>query len=179
MFNQKSAGLNCQSNQFGELYKTYASSIYRLGFRLLGNEEEAKDVAQETFLRLYQSLNGGPSLEKPKSWLYAVAVNYCNDLLKHKSHAPGILETNIGASWDLSPEKEAELQERARLVRNALDRLPRQDRILIVLYLDGLSYTEMAKATGIKLSSVGKTLSRAVEKLASRTKKGEIHEMPE
>jgi RNA polymerase sigma-70 factor (ECF subfamily) len=171
--------LNCPRDRFDELYKTYGQNIYRLGFRLLGNQEEARDVTQETFLRLHQILNGGPSLEKPKSWLYKVAANYCKDLLKHRNLAPRILEASLGATEGANPERETELQEHSRLVRNALDRLSKQDQLLIILYLDGLSYTELAETTGIRISSVGKTLSRAIDKLAFLIREGEVHEMPE
>lgn len=171
--------LHAPKSGFDELYGMYSERIFRLAFRLLGNQEEARDATQETFFRLHQKLNGGPPLEKPKSWLYRVAVNYCSDLLKHKKLSPRILDLNSTSPVGLGPEKETELQERSRLIKNALDQLPRQDRFLIVLYMDGLSYLELAETSGIKITSVGKTLSRAVEKLACLIREGDTNEMPE
>lgn len=153
--------------QFEELYAEYWEPIYRHTWRLLGLPEQAEDAAQEAFLRLYHKLNAEEELNHPRAYLYRIATNLCyNQLRRQKKLRDIIAESGRIQSHDGSPEKELFRKESAALIRRALEKLSRRDRLLLQLYDDGLSYSEISDITGIKKTSVGKLLSRAVERCA-------------
>ncbi len=64
---------------FDQIMRLHQKQVLMTALRLLGNMEDAQDAAQETFLRLYKSLNRLPDVLEMKSWLYRVTVNICND----------------------------------------------------------------------------------------------------
>jgi RNA polymerase sigma-70 factor (ECF subfamily) len=154
------------------LYKEYFPTIYRLGFRLLGNSEQALDLTQEVFLKLYRRLNGGPPVTEIKGWLYRTAANLSYDWLRRKCRFQKISASRLERT-EKDVEQELIDAEAIQAVREALEQLPPRDRILLVLYLDELSYDEISKATGFRKSSVGTFISRAINRLAKELEKGE------
>jgi RNA polymerase sigma-70 factor (ECF subfamily) len=165
------ADLESRKELFESLYEHFAAAIYGFSYRLLGNPEEARDLTQETFFRLFQAMDGGPPIDNPKSWLYAVAANLCTNQLKKKAQrrrGTGFTDRN-----GRSQEEELVIRQESELLRRCLSRLDKRDQILLMLYGNDLSYAEMSRATGLKTSSIGKTLARAIEKLARLVKEGE------
>jgi len=163
--------LQSHKEPFESIYEQFASAIYGFGYRLLGNSEEASDLTQETFFRLFQAMDGGPLIDNPKSWLYTVAANLCANQLKKKAQrrrGTGFTDRN-----NRSQEEELVVRQQSELLRRCLSRIVKRDQILLMLYGNDLSYAEMSKVTGIKTSSIGKTLARAIEKLARLVREGE------
>lgn len=147
-----------------------------LGFckRLLGDGEEARDVVAEVFLNVQERAASaqGPILH-PKAWLYRCATNRCLDLLRrrnrflHLFHNPLHLPSAVE-----SEERRAERDQHLERMRNGFDQLSQRDRMLLSLYQEELSYAEMAEATGIKPTSIGKLLSRAIDRFTRICQKG-------
>lgn len=165
------ADLENRKESFDSLYEHFAAAIYGFSYRLLGNSEEARDLTQETFFRLFQTMDGGLLIDNPKSWLYTVAANLCANQLKKKAQrrrGTGFTDSN-----GRSQEEELVVRQESELLRRCLSQIDKRDQILLVLYGNDLSYAEMSRATGIKTSSIGKTLARAIEKLARLVKEGE------
>jgi RNA polymerase sigma-70 factor (ECF subfamily) len=165
------ADLESRKESFESLYEHFAAAIYAFSYRLLGNTEEARDLTQETFFRLFQAMDGGRPIVNPKSWLYTVAANLCANQLKKKTQRrrdTGFTDRNGG-----SQEQELVIRQESELLRRCLSRLDKRDQILLMLYGNDLSYAEISRAAGIKTSSIGKTLARAIEKLARLVKEGE------
>jgi len=154
------------------LYKEHFTSIYRLGFRLLGNSEQALDLTQEVFLKLYRRLDGGSPVTEIKGWLYRTAANLSYDWLRRKCRFQKIWASRLERTGK-DVVQELIDAEAIQAVREALEQLPPRDRILLVLYLDELSYDEISRATGFRRSSVGTFVSRAIKRLAKELDRGE------
>lgn len=146
---------------FENIYAENHARLYRLAQRMVDDRESASDIVQEVFVALYEKLNGGATILYLNTWLYRVTLNKCNDQLKRtKRHRP--LEE---AQDKASEESGTELADRDRFVQEVLSRLKPSDRALLLLYGEGLSYKEIAETTGIRFTSVGKTLARTLKKM--------------
>jgi RNA polymerase sigma factor (sigma-70 family) len=158
---------------FAALYEKYSPVIYRLAYRWLGNHEEAADLTNSAFLKLHQTMKADKLIESPKTWIYSVAVNLCRDSLRRTIKYRGILRENYRDHSRTEIIPTGNHEQEIALMRGAMGQLPKRDRILLLLYQDDLSYAEMAQATGIKITSIGKTLSRAIAHLANALKNGD------
>lgn len=160
---------------FEKLYELHYKSIYKFCFRFLNNREKAMDVAQETFIKLYQQMNKGDyHIQNPKAWLYKVAGNLSLNQIKRSNQHTDILEQIDYSSTEKSnPESQFITKENTLRVRKAINLLKPQHQMLVLLYQDGLSYKELSEATGIALSSVGKTLWRNIETISQTIKKAD------
>ena len=157
---------------FDEIYSSHFEEIYRFAYRLLGNTQKAEDITQDAFTRLVKSMNGNEKIRNPRAWLYKVTSNLARNTIRRGKQYQGILEAR-GKHLDESanPEDELEEAERQRLQYRVLSELPVRDQVLIQLYKQGLTYKEIAEIVEVKETSVGKMLSRAIEKCANRIKK--------
>ncbi len=140
---------------------------------MLGSREPAMDVAQDTFLKMMNRLNHREKpIENPRAWLYKVAGNLClNEISKKRHHQVLDHEIERIQSNKDDPEKTMINQEKRSLVKRAVENLKPEQQLLIMMYQDGLTYREMAEATGIKEQSVGKTLWRVIHKISETIKK--------
>jgi len=148
---------------FNTLYQTHYTMVHRLVARMLGDEDEVKDLVQEVFVKLYLQLQAGEPIEYPKTWLYRVATHRAiNHLSRTKQHL------NIEEAFQVIEKEGAEqlleTKERKKQIDRIMMKLDERDRLLVALYADGLSYREIAEISAIGLSSVGKLLSRAIQK---------------
>jgi RNA polymerase sigma-70 factor, ECF subfamily len=119
------------------------------------------------FVNFYIKQNEGYLILYPSSWLYKVAINKCIDFLKHAKRFREIGPFDHEKAEDPVDVKE----QRIAMVHSALSILKPHERALMVLYSEGLSYKEIAESTGLRFSSVGKTISRTLEKLENELKK--------
>ena len=158
---------------FQALYETYSKPIYRFAYRLLGDDEEAKDLTQDTFLILHRNMDSGSRIERPKAWIYTVAANLCRDRLRRRKKSLEIMADFLAEQSRSDPKADALSREDVGIVRRSLAKLPERDRVLVLLYQDELTYAEMADATGINKKSIGKFLSRAIAKLAKAINEGD------
>ena len=142
---------------FTEIYKQHYKTVYRLAYKFLNNKENAADISQEVFLSLYNQLNKKKEIRNISSWLYKVTSNQCMSFFNNnKTINEQLNEKKI--SIESQKEGNPEISE-------ALKKMKAQDKILLTLYSEDFSYKEIAEITGIKFSSIGKTLSRALNKL--------------
>ncbi len=160
------------SASFEFLYRQYYTPIYKFCFRFLQNHEGTLDVVQETFIKLFERMNQqGKDIDNTRAWLYKVAANLClNSLNSKKRHKDVQNQLETKSVENTTPENILIDDEKRMLVQKAIGQLKPKNRILILMYQDGLSYQEMSEATGIKMSSVGKTLWRAIDKLSANIK---------
>jgi RNA polymerase sigma-70 factor (ECF subfamily) len=127
---------------------------------------ETDDIVQDVFVKLYLQMEAGVVVLYPKTWLYKVATNACLNALSrnketHSIENIGHLESGVSDSVDLKIEND----EQQRMVQKALLALNENERTIVILYSEGLSYKEIAEASGVRFSSIGKSLSRSLEKL--------------
>lgn len=162
----------------GDLVEIHQERVLRLCQRLLGDVEEARDAAQEIFLKLYR----GAATFKPKGQVYTlvyrIAVNFCLNRLRRRRlvqffRLAGPEEAEDGApSLDPpapGPDPAAALESRRRwrVTRKAIEALPAGQRsVLILARFEGLSYKEIAEVLGITLGAVESRLFRAMRALA-------------
>ena len=142
---------------FNDLYSEHYKSVYRLAFRFLNDHESAADISQDVFVYLYKSITKNAEIENVKAWLLKVTSNLS---LAHIRKNRRILDLRKEVQNEIKKENRSNSE-----VLLALQQLNDKDRILLTLYSEGLSYKELSETAGIKFTSVGKTLSRALKKL--------------
>ena len=140
--------------------------MYRVAMKMINDSDSVSDIVQDVFIYFYEKIKQGKKIEYPKSWLYRATVNKCIDFIKQNSKFES-LNTNI-EFIDIK-----EKLDKSKIIQQALLKLKPTERSLIILYSEGLSYKELAEATEIKFSSIGKTLSRTLKKLKVELKKKE------
>jgi len=153
--------------QFQKIYNSNYRLIFNVVHKMVHNSDDTSDIVQEIFIHLYRHLEKGTVIEFPRSWLYKVAVNKCIDFSKkEKKH-----EKMDSAVFIRTEDNGFETNEKQALIKIALDKLKTDERMLAILYSEGLSYKEIAEVSGIRFSSIGKTLSRTLTKLGVELKK--------
>jgi RNA polymerase sigma-70 factor (ECF subfamily) len=166
---------------FEELVKRHRGGVYRLCWSVTGNHADADDAAQESFLRVFRSLPSFDPARPFSPWLRRIAHNASLDILAaRKSRGAVSLEDDSVDPPDPSPTPEgaaAGLQEQA-IAEEALAGLPPGMREAFLLRAaEGLSYREIADATGAPLGTVMSRISRARERLLTALnaeRKGEV-----
>lgn len=140
--------------------------MFRVAQKMVGNTGYVPDIVQEVFVSLFDKLNNGTVILCPGTWLYRATLNKCIDCLRRQKRFQPIESLKDRVVDDELLEQ----QETAALISRAVSKLKPQERMLVVLYSEGLSYKEIAGATGIRFSSVGKMLSRSLVKLGNELK---------
>lgn len=154
-------------NSFDKLYSENYHKVYRVALKMSGNAENAMDIVQEVFLSLFDKLQSGGEINFPGTWLYKVTVNKCYDGLRKQKH---FVALEIAANKEFQDEA-VDAQETRQIVEKALLELHPRERVIMVLYSEGLTYREISEASGVKFQSVGKTISRILEKLEKKLKR--------
>ncbi|HSF52685.1 MAG TPA: RNA polymerase sigma factor [Algoriphagus sp.] len=150
---------------FGLLVQKHQHLVYTLALRMLKNPEEAQEAAQDTFVKVYQSLSGFEGKSKFTTWMYRVVYNEClGRLRKTKRHftmVEDILE-NSGEPADFMDGLEIlQREERAALVKKGIEMLnPAEAIVLTLFYLEDQSIKEIATITGSSESNVKVQLFR-------------------
>ena len=158
---------------FEELYNQSYEPIYRFAFRMTGHSAAAEDITQETFLRMYKEMSSENCIKNHRAWLYRVAGNLCKNMLRRRQTLRKIIDSGNGThERTYQPEENCIKNSDIAIFRKALEKIPLKDRMLLQLYQDGLSYAEIAEAAEINKNSVGKMLSRAIEKAAVLLQEG-------
>jgi RNA polymerase sigma-70 factor (ECF subfamily) len=157
-------GLSDHSAQeFDGLVAAHRQMVLRTAYRLLGNPEDARDAAQEVFLRLFK--NQSTVDGDPKAWLYRVTVNVCNDHHRGRKYAVELGPQRADPAPD--PERLLTLQERKRLIVEGLETLAERERACVVLRdIEGLSTAEVAAILGVEEVTVRSQIHSARLKLA-------------
>ncbi len=166
---------------FGVLVRRHERRLFRLCERMLHDPEEARDAAQEVFLKAFRKAGSYRPRGKVYTWLYRIAVNHCLNLLRRRRLAqflsfgevggPGDAEDGDGPEFepeDSGPDAEQRLaaRRRWRATREQIDALPAGQRAVLVLAkLEGLSYRRIAEVLEISEGAVESRLFRAMQRL--------------
>ena len=152
---------------FEQLSGAYADRLFMLLLRLLGDPDEAMDVAQEVMLRAWLGITRFQGRSSYFTWLYRIAVNEANRALDRRSRRPagisiGAQELDLPASPADDPSRQAESRELRRALREALVDLPPELRTAIVLRdVEGLSTQEAAEIAGVGQAAFKSRLHQA------------------
>ena len=168
---------------FDKLVLKYKNKVFNLCYRMLGNYEDANDSAQDTFVKVFCSLDKFRMESTFSTWLYRIAVNTCKnkfvsveyryrektvriddpDESEEGSHKIEIRDES------LSPGAELERKEKEALIQKAIAALPKEQKAVVVLRdINGMSYEEVAKVTGYNLGTVKSKLARARQALREK-----------
>lgn len=118
-----------------------------------------EDYYQEVLCNLWQNFDQFDGRSKRSTWIYRVALFTCISFIRRKQPA------SISLSFDLSSEEDSTLREQLDELHSIINRLGHLDRALILLWLEGYSYEEMAEVTGLTQSNVAVKLMRAKNKI--------------
>jgi RNA polymerase sigma-70 factor (ECF subfamily) len=151
---------------FELLVDRYRGPVVRLAYRLTHDADEAKDIAQDSFLRAYRRL-GEFRPDRPFSrWLFVIARNAALDAIRRRRRAAALVITNESAVFEPGPEELALRNDEALRVHTALEALPAKYRdVLELYYLSGLRYREIAIELAIPIGTVKTYISRAKRRL--------------
>jgi RNA polymerase sigma-70 factor (ECF subfamily) len=170
---------------FEELVAQYERPVYSLCFRLLGDAEEARDAAQETFLKVYRGLSGFRGEAGLKTWIYRIALNQAMNQQRwwRRRHRDETISLDLSRGDDdltlgnclpataESPEQLAIAGERERSIMKALGEVKQEYKVVLILReIEELSYEEIAAAVGISIGTVKSRIARGREELRRRMK---------
>ncbi|KPL09981.1 hypothetical protein AMJ71_04885 [candidate division TA06 bacterium SM1_40] len=155
-----------------DLLGRYRTAVFNLAFRILRNEEDATDAAQETFIRVFRALDRFDESQRFKPWILRIASNYCIDQIRKRDWRTvsfdtpietedGTLEMELAGPGP-QPDEVLERKEQRMVIEQAIDSLPPDYRMAIVLrHTEGLSYEEIADVLGVPLGTVKARIHRA------------------
>jgi len=158
---------------FNRLVLAYQDAVYNTALRVLGDEDQAADASQEAFISAFRAIGSyrGGSF---KAWLLRTVTNACYDELRRKKRRPTTPlepETDDGdevesprwlADPHASPEDQLDQAELEHAIQHCLDHLPVEFRAVVVLAdVQGLDYTEVARAASVPLGTIKSRLARA------------------
>jgi RNA polymerase sigma-70 factor (ECF subfamily) len=170
-------------DSFNQLVLRWERPIYALAYRVIGREEDARDVCQETFLRAFRALGGFKGQAKFSSWLYRIALNLCRDWIRRERRQP-LAQTPEGVDLvELAGEAEdtesiEELVARKEIgaaVAKAMALLPEEQRTAIVLKeYHGLTFQEIADMLDCPLSTVKTRLYQGLTVLRRQLERSNV-----
>ncbi len=176
---------NGNLDAFDELVRRYEGKIYGLAYRFMGSHADASDLAQDTFIRVYQALAGFRGDAAFSTWLYRIAANICRDELRKRQRRRSVSidemidasPANVpAASGSYSPEETVQRREVQRQVQFCLNELSDDHRLILVMReIQGLSYDEIASILQCSMGTVKSRISRARSALKDKmSKQGEL-----
>ena len=145
-------------SEFEKTYRNFYPKLFRIAAKLLQDSEGAKDVVQDVFTSYFHVVQDKKTINDLEKWLVRSTINKGVDY-KRKNARLVVLE-------DMQMDENiVENQNDASEILNVVERLGKKEKTMVVLYSEGYSYKEIAEITGRKFNSVGKTLSRIMEKI--------------
>ena len=171
-----SAFLSGNRVSFDKLVLRHQDRVFSLCLRFLGNYEEAEDSTQDIFIKVYNSLKRFRFKSSFYTWLYRIAVNTCKNRIKSREYRHMKKSTQLNnpektgdglqamepRNETNNPLAELERKERMRLIQDAIDSLPTEQKTVLILRdIEGLSYEEITIITGNRLGTIKSRLSRA------------------
>lgn len=159
-----------------ELVSTHQRMVYSLAFHLLGDRDEALDLSQDVFLRVFRTLSGFRGQSALRTWIYRIVINQARNRQRwwrrrHRDQQVSLddhlrLSGPVEARHDTQPDRLLASRETAERIWGALDRLPFDQRTALILReIDGLRYDEIAFTLGVAVGTVKSRLTRARQAL--------------
>jgi RNA polymerase sigma-70 factor, ECF subfamily len=167
---------------FELLINAYDKRAYNIAYRVMGNEENAKDMAQEALLRVFRSIKDFKGQSSFSTWLYRVVTNVCLDELRRRKNEKYVsmdstIQTDSGelhmelCSDKETPESVYERVEQRELITKAINELNEDYKSVIVLRdIQGFSYEEISNMLDCSLGTVKSRINRARNMLRERLK---------
>lgn len=160
------------TNAFSALVDRYKNLVFTLALRMLKNREEAEEVSQDAFVKVYKSLTKFKGDSKFSTWIYKVTYNTCLDRLKKNKRQQNTVAIDEFTEHHIKTLDNAletmEREERKRAIKNCLELLPSEDSFLLTLYyFEEQSLEDIAKITGLSANNIKVKLFRSRKKLGA------------
>lgn len=169
--------LKGKTEAFAELVEKYGRRVYNLAFRLTGNAEKSKDIAQEAFIKVYRSLDKYDPKYKFSSWLLKTVSNLCIDYHRTKPDSTASLEVILASKaestilsdlavrqqgMDGGLEAKLEAKELGKVIREGIDLLPIDYKAVMVMrHLQNFSYREISQVLSQPIGTIKARIHRA------------------
>ena len=171
---------------FESIYEKYGARILNLAFRMVAKEEDARDLTQEVFIKVYENLHTFKHESQLYTWIYRIAVNHIlNFLKKERRHTwINLMDQDVSEvfrdeeidarAWTASSappavDRKLEKRERMQIVWSMVQTLPAKYRVPLVLHhYEGLSYKDIADAMDLSMSAVESRIHRAKRQLIKK-----------
>lgn len=153
---------------FEEIYKTYWQKVFRLSMGYLNNHDAAKDISQETFIKVLQQLPKFRNESSIGTWIFRIASNNCLRQIEKNNKMP-----KSELSFDIKDELQQNLEDETKLLYKCISELPEMERIIISLELEDIKQADIAKIVGISEGNVRVKIHRIKEKLTQKFKRHE------
>ena len=161
-------------NNFRKLIEVTSPFAYSVAFRMLGNEDQAKDVVQETMVTIWQKLKKIKTAEVYKTWIYRIVVNKCYDEIRMRKRNPEFVTDE--KTWELianriseGPSATLENGETAKIINMLTKKLSsRQKAVFVLSDLEGMSNDEVSVIIGIGKSAVKANLYYARKSISEK-----------
>lgn len=159
---------------FEEIVRRYQKKVYNTTYRMMGNHEDASDLAQEAFIRIYRNLRSFQGKSSFSTWLFTITTNVCRDELRKRQRRlqaqslsepvqfdDGEVEREI-ADDSMAPEVMSLHREMQDEIQAVIEQLPSEQKEAIILReFQGLSYEEIAEISGVAVGTIKSRISRA------------------
>ncbi len=165
------------NDAFLELVSHYKKKIYYLAYDIMGDHQEAEDISQEVFIKMFRSLKNFRRDAKMSSWLYQITVNASIDSLRKKSSKPKRsidefdqlhIEESLttGGSHNFDPVSSAESSQIQNHISQALQKItPKERTVFVMRHYNDLKLNEIAEILNVTIGTVKSLLFRAIKKL--------------
>lgn len=174
--------LSGDERAFDEIVTGHQDAVYTLCVRMVGNPEDAGDCAQEVFIKVYRNIKEFRFKSSLATWIFRIAVNTCRNYLASAGHragertlrldsepSPGAVSEDFAADSTFDPEIQFERKEMESVIMRSIDSLPEVQRELVILRdMEGRSYDEISRITGLRDGTIKSKLARARQKLRER-----------
>jgi RNA polymerase sigma-70 factor (ECF subfamily) len=159
--------LGGEADSYSILVDRYKIMVYNLAYRMLGDGDAAKDIAQESFIAAYGGLKTYKQEAKFSSWLYSIVMNKCRDHLRQaKENIPLDDISEIRPGSYISPEQAAAAHQSSDMLQQALDSLSAEYReVLVLKHIEELDYQEISAITGASVTALKVRAHRGREML--------------
>ncbi|MFD1063407.1 RNA polymerase sigma factor [Winogradskyella litorisediminis] len=163
--------LNGNQNAYAQLVNRYKDLVFTLALRMLKNREEAEEVSQDAFVKVYKSLDKFKGDSKFSTWIYKVTFNTCLDnLKKNKKHRNNVSidEFTFNKIETIDNALEHIIKaEKTKVIKQCINSLPNEDAYLLTLfYFEELSLDEISEIINVSSNTIKVKLFRARKKLA-------------
>ena len=159
---------------FEKLISFYQKKVFNIAFRMMGNQDDASDVAQEVFIKIYKSIGSFKKQSAFSTWVYKITINTCRDELRKQKNKRNTISLDQSIcledneverqiqSNDPTPELVAEKRETGKLIKEAIFNLSDEYKEVVILRdIQGFSYSDIAKILNCPEGTVKSRINRA------------------
>ena len=163
-----------KSSEFKLLVMPYSSRLYRMAFRLMNSREEAEDIVQEVYIKLWGMRNELPNYNSIEALSVRITRNLCLDHLRRKkvNHEALKVEKLKAEGYTITPSEQLEKKEEAEVIQILIAALPEPQRSLVHLrHLEGKEYEEIAEMVNMNVNAIRVSISRARKQMREMLEK--------